>query len=374
MDINSLTNKLQSLPSEQHFLLLKAAIGNQQVAISAWEKWSSKVDYENTDSGSYRMYPMVYHHLKKLDVPITPMLERFKGVQKYHWSKSQQLLYKASEPIKALITAKIPVMLLKGAVLALEYYDSVGLRPFNDVDIMIPPEKKEAAIAILHQYGFYPKGQFSEFHFTSRHALCFENKDGLEIDLHLFLIPQNLTLLAQQTYWKNAIPINFKGLNIWTLCPTDHFFHTIIHGIRYNEVTPFRWIVDANQILKKQAIDWKRLINISLENQLSVTVLVALKYLKTHFLPSIPNVVLDSLASSINNYHFQEKELLVNTKKLRGLNHRLKFHWLRYLRINPNVTPNPIGFFNYLKYAWGLPSYTALPIHILKNSWRIIKN
>ena len=154
----------------------------------------------------------------------------------------------------------------------------------------------------------------------------------------------------------------FLGGKILTLCPTDHLLHAIVHGVVHNNSVPIRWIADAKMIIKKHTIDWDRIVNLSTKNNVSVKVLVSLKYLKTHFINNIPEEVINSLQITPNN-RFEEIEFIEKTKKL----NRIKIHYFNYLRAKRNSKyVLPFCFISYLKTNFGLKSSFNIPFYILK--------
>ncbi|MDC1162020.1 nucleotidyltransferase family protein, partial [Tenacibaculum sp.] len=228
MNVKELISKVECWPNENQTLLLKAALNKDQSAFDSWRKWSSKVDFENTDSGSYRLYPLVYRNLTDLKTEAKQIPDIFKGVYRYYWSFSNRLFIKVSSILKVLNEQKIPVLLLKGAPLAINFYENIATRPVRDIDIMIQPQHLNHTIDILSQNDFFPTSPIKKNTFKFNHAVCFKNNDGFEIDLHLSVISENLYKKQQQTYWEQSQEMNFFGQKTQTLCPTDHLFHTLV--------------------------------------------------------------------------------------------------------------------------------------------------
>ncbi len=362
MNIDNLISKVECWPNENQTLLLKAALNKDESAIEAWKKWSSKVDFENTDNGSYRLYPLVYRNLTDLNIDPNHIPEIFKGVYRYYWSYSNRLFVKTSSVLKKLITNNIPVLLLKGAPLAINFYDNIATRPLNDIDIMIRHEHLNQTIDILNKNGFHSISPIHRNTFKWRHAICFKNNDGFEIDLHLSLFLENLNEEHQETYWKHSENMNFMGLKTLTICPTDHLFHTIVHGLNHNDLAPIRWIADAKMIINKNTIDWERIVDLAIKNKLSVKLLVSLKYLKSNFIKTIPEEVFDAFLKIPNN-RFQKIEFLEKTKK----SNQIKIHWYNYLRTkNNSKNIFPFNLIPYLKASFGLKSSLEIPFYILK--------
>ena len=362
MNVEELISKVECWPNENQTLLLKSALDKDKSAIEAWEEWSSKVDFENTDNGSYRLYPLVYRNLTDLNIESNQIPEIFKRVYRHYWSFSNRLFLKTSLIIEMLNQSEIPILLLKGAPLAINYYDNIAGRPLSDVDIMIKPKDLVNTIAIFKKNGFHPITPIQKNTFKWRHAVGFENNDGLEIDLHLSLFLENLNEKDQEVYWEHSEAMVFFGKKTQTLCPTDHLLHTIVHGVVHNDSVPIRWIADAKMILEKNSIDWDRIVRLSAKNKVSVKILVSLKYLKLHFINEIPEEVINDLQESVTN-SFEENEFIEKTKKL----NRIKTHWFNYLRVKNNSRYTfPFSFISYLKVNFGLSNALNIPFYILK--------
>jgi hypothetical protein len=66
------------------------------------------------------------------------------------------LLGELAEALAALHAASVAVMPLKGSLLATRYYPEPGLRPMNDLDLLVQPEDEPRAIAALAGLGYQP--------------------------------------------------------------------------------------------------------------------------------------------------------------------------------------------------------------------------
>ena len=320
MTINELIKKISSLPNENQLLLLKAALFKNDQAIKAWSTWCVNVDYEDIDEDSYKLYPLVYQNLMDLGVSMSPKLEKFKGTYRYHWSYTNHLFQQSKPVITALVDANIPVLMVKGATLAIHYYKTLATRPIKKVDIMIPFDKIKSATQILQQSGYLTQNNH-----------IFKNNNSVNIHLHTYLIPQNQQPQAQKVYWEKAEILSFQSLPIFILCPTDMLFHTLIDGI-YNNANLYRWIADAYFILEKTTINWERLILNASRNQVSIATATALTYLQSHFTPSIPAWAIEKLKMSTKSTYFQKRELIISTRKNKSIHCRMILHMFRYLR------------------------------------------
>lgn len=98
----------------------------------------------------------------------------------------------APAAIQALRDAGIPSVITKGPGIA-RAYPLPSLRPFRDIDILVPSARFDAAKRVLRQLGFQGlaerEGPRSYFHLRCREAVNLFRQDGTAIDLHHHIPP-----------------------------------------------------------------------------------------------------------------------------------------------------------------------------------------
>jgi len=164
--------------------------------------------------------------------------------------------------------ADIPVLFLKGSVLAFTRYPDPSLRPMSDVDVVVPVDKAHKAFQLLQQNG--ASGNWQSMNETDHHLppLTF-NSTLIEIHTRLFPVHAKFSALNKVVWtdtkqWKND-PLSLPGPSI-----IHHAFYIATH-IYYN----FKrggirlcWFYDLKMLnkdlttlpseaIKKKAIDLK---------------------------------------------------------------------------------------------------------------------
>src|SRR2546423_1244331 len=84
--------------------------------------------------------PLLYSNLKQLTETVTvPMdtMSQLKGVYLWHVVHNRNLYHKLHEILELFGQESIPVLVLKGAVLAWLFYDNIALRPMGDLDLLV---------------------------------------------------------------------------------------------------------------------------------------------------------------------------------------------------------------------------------------------
>jgi hypothetical protein len=98
----------------------------------------------------------------------------------------------APAAIQALRDTGIPSVITKGPGIA-QAYPLPSLRPFRDIDILVPPSGFEAAKQLLGRLGFHPlperEGPRSYFYRRCREAVNLFRDDGTAVDLHHHIPP-----------------------------------------------------------------------------------------------------------------------------------------------------------------------------------------
>lgn len=130
---------LDPWPSARQALLLEAALRRGAPALDAWRRWVDGLDAERLEEQiepeSQWLMPLLYWNLRH-DVT-HPVLARCRNVYLHNWYKNNAMLHALSAAVRAEKPAVVPV-LLKGAALAVRYYDNPGARPFATLDVWLP--------------------------------------------------------------------------------------------------------------------------------------------------------------------------------------------------------------------------------------------
>ena len=87
-------------------------------------------------------------------------------------------------------------MLLKGAALTLLYYKDYGLRPMEDVDILVRTSEWQSTIDALSDLGWRARVPVTPRRVAASHAMEFAGDGSQRIDLHWHLLPD--------TCWRNG--------------------------------------------------------------------------------------------------------------------------------------------------------------------------
>jgi len=289
-------------PTQLQELLLRAALLKGSDAVDAWKEWRSRVDIDDIDHldpGSYRLLPLLYHNLKSLQTE-DPIMMKLKGVYRLTWYKNQMLFHAIADLLRSFQNAGIETMVLKGAALTFLCYKDYGLRPMNDFDVLVHTDQAMPAIRLLQKQGWKPKDfEPHDGYISVSYSHGFEDESGREFDLHWHVFSQCREAHADDDFWEKAVLTKFHDVPTRVLSPTDQLLHICVHGAKWNETPPFRWVADAIMILNNayNEIDWDRLVVQAEKRHLILPLLDTLHYLRDIFKAPIPPKIIKDLQS-----------------------------------------------------------------------------
>jgi hypothetical protein len=359
-------------PTPEQTLLLRAALLPEPEARAAYASWRETADIERVDPASYRILPLLAHNLGGAD----PVLAKARGVLRHTWSRNQRLFHQASSAVKALQATGIPVMLLKGAALGLRCYESLGHRPMNDVDVLVPPERSAEARTVLASLGWRPSYHVVPGHLPYVHAVGLTIGPGLDLDLHWHAIYERRRPEDERPFWENAEPLCGRAIDALAPSPTDLLLQVAAHGLRWSPSPPLQWAADLVVLLRAEGtrVDWDRLLARAREAGFVLHLDATLSFVHGELGASVPAGVLSDLRSARPTRR-ERLELAVRSSSP-GLLPGLVAHWLDFRRVDLEAAHGSRfrRFLVYLATIWGAPSLAALPrVALVKSTKRLLR-
>lgn len=286
-------------PTPLQELLLRAALLDGEPAFQAWLDWYGENGLERLDHGSFRLLPLLYWNLRRQAVQ-HPMMGILKGIHRRAWVENRLLSRRLAPVLETIHSAGIPTLLLKGSALGRLHYADIGLRPMNDLDVMVPEERTLETISLLEDHGWRQTTtenfRMRQSDFSFRHSLQFVNTEGLEMDLHWHALYLACFRGADESFWKDSVPMEFEGIPTRALCPTDQLIHACAHGLMWSDVPTIRWAADAFAVMRSSEIDWQRLTSLTHELRLALPVKEGIRYLADSLDAKVPAAVWDGFA------------------------------------------------------------------------------
>jgi hypothetical protein len=251
--------------------LLLALLGRDREAQDIAEMLSllRQVNWESfLSTTSVDLYPFVLSRLEPYlsFLPAQAECERFFKVRRLTAIHNLRLRHELGRTLKALRQSGIPALALKGAVMAYTVYADPSLRPMSDLDLLVPPDKKESASRVLRTLGYdYPESALA----THRDLIwrlgpnqeyvpplrLRGSKVLLEVHSQLDCSDPVFPMPVDE-FWSRSIVVDLKGLEVRTLCPEDFLFHVCLHQSRSHRFEKgLLPLVDVKLLLDSRS-DW----------------------------------------------------------------------------------------------------------------------
>jgi hypothetical protein len=194
-----------------------------------------------------------------------PLAETFRRDRVVTAARNMMLGQVAEECLRALATASIPTIVLKGLDYETRLYGAPGARPTADVDLLVPDEKRREAFGVLDRMGFEPRAAAPGFDEPDYHEVAW-TRTGAEIDLHMALAPLARCGIDYKAIWAEAVPFRIGGTDALVLArPHAAIFQALHMAIDHFDV-PGIYLVDLARLLpdedaygvaERLARDWR---------------------------------------------------------------------------------------------------------------------
>ena len=196
--------------------------------------WSPIVDAAER----HGLAPLLFTALKTLGAqtqPLDPIVETLRAsymrVTMNNWWAQQEL----SHWLECFQQERIPVVLLKGCVLASTLYANVGVRPVGDLDLLVPRAHVERVRALLSARGYRPFDPRARDDFQVRFAseLAFWREGAhpslLDLHWHVFNTAAYAARAPIEWFWQRTQPIALNGQPAQMLTPEAQLLHLSVH-------------------------------------------------------------------------------------------------------------------------------------------------
>lgn len=258
---NKTTLNLNQIPKELSFLLelLKEPEGQSLVKNERLKdiNWDLFLEL----SMHHRVYPMLYSKLKKINDSVVPsdVLQTLN----FHYKRNTfQMLHLSAEmeQVNQLFANRgIPLLFLKGPVLAQALYGDISLRTSSDLDFLIPINQLEEAENILVELGYekddYIETVLNDWRWRHHHVTYFHPQKGIKMEIHWRLHPGPGKEQSFRELWERKQLSSLTSSPVYILGNEDLFLFLVTHGARHGW-SRLRWLMDIHHILQ-QDMEWK---------------------------------------------------------------------------------------------------------------------
>lgn len=214
----------------------------------------------------HRIYPLVYHNLKKLnktdlDVPIIDNLEKFCKKNTMH---SLRLSSGLIEVIALLESNNVRAISLKGPILSMELFGNIALRTSKDLDILVDFADSDKVFDLFYENGFKNDhfdgdltDNYKKFLIKTHHHISFSKKD-LSVEIHWKYHKTSFNCAFNDLWAKSEI-VKLSNKDIHILSKEDEFLYLVFHGAKHGWFR-LKWLSDVSEIIKRDHLIWSMVI------------------------------------------------------------------------------------------------------------------
>ena len=226
-------------------------------AIDAWLAW---LDANRLTPAAARALP----HDVRVPAEVRAHLDAAYAQARAQWLLRKTALQRflalmAQEPAR-------PVILLKGAALALTLYEDPAMRPMNDVDVLIEPEHLMIAVEWTRQAGYEERslGAGDDAGYL-HHFIFIDPATNVRFELHrtLPLLPDDKAL---DWFLHHRTPHEFVELPFSAFTPEAQLLHTSSHAVLEHggaQGAIAIWLYDIDQLIRRwgKVMDWEETLD-----------------------------------------------------------------------------------------------------------------
>jgi len=169
-----------------------------------------------------------------------------------------KLIHALNEIMKSLMQSRHQVVLMQGISLLQHVYRDIGLRPMNDIDMWVLPNRYDGLVECLVSQGYERNSLYPNTF----------SKGEVVLDIHTHILGGDrinsrdlLISVDQEEIFQSAQPINMENTSALCLDPSDQFLYLSLHAMKHN-LERLIWLVDIlNLVVDWDPSDWEALVH-----------------------------------------------------------------------------------------------------------------
>jgi hypothetical protein len=163
--------------------------------------------------------------------------ETFVSRLRTQWAVSAFLATQLEGLLEQFSLHGIEALSLKGPVMAEALYGRMGLRPSDDLDLLVQPQDFARSQTLLTDLGFSPVQEMDDYHQPFARGETF-------VELHYAVAPRSSPSMDLEAAWRRAQVMQFRGQRTRFFAKPDLLIYLTIHGIKH-QFARLIWVLDA---------------------------------------------------------------------------------------------------------------------------------
>jgi hypothetical protein len=220
---------------EQRFVL--AVIGHQSPQREdEWRKLLPRVNwFQLLEATRPDLYPYLHFCMQtRVGAGFCPqeVMRQLASSRQVTALRNLRRLAQLREIQTALATQNVPIIALKGIVLAFVAYPDPSLRPMHDMDLFLHHKHVDSAVRILENLGYSCPDRFRGLHVEAEVKLLQKAGAQLLIELHTQIEVTAPAFGDAGDIWGRSVKTRISDFDVYTLSEQDFLFHLCLHMAR----------------------------------------------------------------------------------------------------------------------------------------------
>ena len=281
-------------------------------------------DYLLNNAEHQRVHLLLYLHIKKSGWERLVPAGIIDDLRKKYRANIENNLRMISELKRLLVIFRennIKIIVLKGVVLEKIISSETGYKPICDIDLLIRKEDCEKIDNLLKSNGYLLTPPKERIFWEQEY--CHPQR-GISIDIHehFFTVQeyQKITRIDMNEVWKDAVTIEFEGVEVLTLSLEDTLWTLSLHFAIHHIFCELILLFEISKFIHRyeRHISWEVIISKARKYRIKNGVYFPLYFVKTILNTPVPQFVLNSLKANYLRKLWLFSSL-VNEKKLLAL-------------------------------------------------------
>jgi len=239
------------------------------------------------------------HTLARVAPDMVPddILDAFRATIEQTRRKNRVLFDELARLIEALASDGVDAIPFKGPVLTIQAYGDLGLRAFQDLDLLILDSDMARTITTLTGLGYERKGGLTEAQIEMIQRLQgkdFVYREDAEIGVepNMRFTPAHMALdIDYDGLWRHARRTSVNGRTMLTLAPEDDLLALAVHGGK-DLWCKIKWACDVAALIGSQSkLDWGALAERARAQGCLRIILLAVSLARTYFHATVPDAI-----------------------------------------------------------------------------------
>lgn len=265
------------------------------------DTWGQFVTLAHTQG----MAPLVFEHVARaglLDTMPDAIRAQFARDYQQTLVNNRRMKTVLMRVLSALAARRIPVVPLKGLMLAERLYGNMALRPMSDIDLLVRRADVGHVIQILRALGFAPAEGLARptgFYALTSAVVVYAQANGITIEVHweLFGTAAYRAALPAPRVWHGAQPLEYLGQPVYGLDLGDELRYLCVHAAAQHRLARLIWLADIAELVRSlpDGWDWPAFAAATRAAGTALPVAVALAFCHEALGLALPSGILDEL-------------------------------------------------------------------------------